>query len=40
MIGRDSRDDIDGYGPWPWIGGLVLTAILLGLMFGLAAPIS
>ncbi|MCB1333690.1 MAG: dihydroxy-acid dehydratase [Roseivivax sp.] len=40
MIGRDSRDDIDGYGIWPWVLGLVLTAVLFGLMFGLAAPIS
>lgn len=40
MIGRDSRDDIDGYGIWPWVFGVGLAAAILGLMFGLAAPIS
>lgn len=40
MIGRDSREDIDGYGPWPWIMGVVLAATIVGLMFGLASPIS
>lgn len=40
MIGRDSRDDIDGYGIWPWIGGAVLCAVLVWLMFALANPIS
>lgn len=40
MIGRDTRDDIDGYGIWPWLLGLVLIAIIFGLMFGLAHPIS
>ncbi|MEX5728779.1 hypothetical protein Ga0609869_002132 [Rhodovulum iodosum] len=40
MIGRDSRDDIDGYGPWPWIGGLVLAGVIAALMFVLATPIS
>ncbi len=39
MIGRDSRDDIDGYGIWPWLGGLAFAALLIGLLFGLAAPI-
>ncbi len=40
MIGRDSREDMDAYGLWPWVGGLALVAILIGLMFGLAQPIS
>ncbi len=40
MIGRDSRDDIDGYGVWPWVLGLALVALIVGLMFGLATPIS
>ncbi|PRX35432.1 hypothetical protein SAMN05216257_10289 [Meinhardsimonia xiamenensis] len=40
MIGRDSRDDIDGYGRWPWLLGLGLAALILGLMFGLANPAS
>lgn len=39
MIGRDSTQDVDGYGKWPWVLGLVLAAVLIGLMFGLAAPI-
>ncbi len=40
MIGRDSREDIDAYGILPWIGGVVLAAVLIGLMFGYAASIS
>ncbi|WP_417719001.1 dihydroxy-acid dehydratase [Salipiger sp.] len=40
MIGRDSRDDMDGYGVWPWLLGLVLVALITGLMFGFANPIS
>ncbi|AUC53872.1 MAG: dihydroxy-acid dehydratase [Sagittula sp.] len=40
MIGRDSREDIDGYGIWPWLLGLVLVAVIIGIMFGAAQPIS
>jgi len=40
MIGRDSRKDIDGYGIWPWIGGLAFAALLVWLMFTFATPIS
>ena len=40
MIGRDSREDMDGYGIWPWIGGVVLGAVLVWLMFQFATPIS
>lgn len=40
MIGRDSRDDIDGYGPWPWLGGFGLAALLVWVMFEFAMPIS
>jgi hypothetical protein len=40
MIGRDSHEDINGYGIWPWLFGLVMAAVIIGLMFGLAAPIS
>lgn len=40
MIGRDTRLDIDGYGKWPWVIGLALAGVVIGLMFGLAAPIS
>lgn len=40
MIGRDSHQDINGYGPWPWIFGLVLAAVIIWLMFAYAQPIS
>lgn len=40
MIGRDSQKDIMAYGWTAWIAGLLLAAILIGLMFGLAQPIS
>lgn len=40
MIGRDSREDLDAYGPWPWIGGLALAILLIGVMFVFATPIS
>lgn len=40
MIGRDSRADRNGYGPWPWIGGVALAALLIWTMFTLANPIS
>lgn len=40
MIGRDTREDIDGYGPWPWIGGVAFAALLIWLMFHFATPIS
>lgn len=40
MIGRDSREDMDGYGIWPWIGGLALAALLVWVMFEFASPIS
>lgn len=40
MIGRDSSEDVNGYGYWPWIAGVVLAAILFALMFGFADPIS
>lgn len=40
MIGRDSREDMDGYGIWPWLLGVVFALSLIGLMFLLARPIS
>ncbi len=40
MIGKDSREDMDGYGIWPWIGGFVFGAFLIWIMFALANPIS
>ena len=40
MIGRDSHDDINGYGLWPWILGLCLAAAIIFVMFAFARPIS
>lgn len=40
MIGRDSRDDMDGYGIWPWIAGVLLGTLLIWIMFQFANPIS
>jgi len=40
MIGRDSDDDINGYGKWPWILGLMLAGVLIWVMFTFAHPIS
>ncbi|WP_425098951.1 dihydroxy-acid dehydratase [Tropicibacter sp. S64] len=40
MIGRDSHDDINGYGSWPWILGVVLAVALIFVMFAFAQPIS
>ena len=40
MIGRDSREDMDGYGVWPWIAGVLLGAALIALLFQFANPIS
>mgnify|MGYP000274210335 CR=1 FL=1 len=36
MIGRDSKADMNAYGLWPWVCGLLLAAGLIGLMFALA----
>jgi hypothetical protein len=33
MIGRDSKADMNAYGLWPWIGGVILAGALIGLMF-------
>lgn len=40
MIGRDSREDIDGYGVWPWLLGVVMAGVIIWLMFAFASPIS
>lgn len=39
MIGRDTREDMDADGPWPWVGGLVPAAVLIWLMFAFSAPV-
>lgn len=36
----DERSDIDTYGMLPWVCGVVMAAIILGIMFWVAAPIS
>jgi len=36
MIGRDKKADLDAYGIWPWLCGLIIAAVLFGLMFALA----
>lgn len=40
MLGRDSREDTDAYGVWPWIAGAALAALLIWIMFTFAMPIS
>ncbi|MEP3049215.1 MAG: hypothetical protein ABJL55_19970 [Roseibium sp.] len=40
MIGRDSNDDINGYGIWPWLAGPSLGGLLVLVMFLVANPIS
>jgi tetrahydromethanopterin S-methyltransferase subunit F len=36
MIGRDSKADMDAYGLWPWAAGVLVAAVLVGVMFALA----
>ncbi|MXN64209.1 dihydroxy-acid dehydratase [Stappia sp. GBMRC 2046] len=40
MVGRDGESDIMAYGYTAWVAGVVLAAIISGLLFGLAQPIS
>ncbi len=40
MIGRDNDKDIDLYGLKPWIGGLLVSGIVIITMFKLAAGFS
>lgn len=40
MIGRNSREDMDAYGIWPWLAGAILGAVLILVMFQFANPIS
>jgi len=39
MIGRDSRHDMDRYGLWPWLFGLVIAGLIFWIMFSYALPI-
>jgi tetrahydromethanopterin S-methyltransferase subunit F len=36
MIGRDSKADMNAYGLWPWAVGVLVAAVLIGVMFTLA----
>lgn len=40
MIGRYSREDIDGYGLWPWLLGLVMVGMMVWIMFAFTQPFS
>ena len=40
MISRDGDSEIMAYGFRAWIAGLVLAAVILGILFGFAHPIS
>jgi len=39
MIGRDSKEDLNAYGLAPWIFGIVIAALIFGVMFGFAQSI-
>lgn len=39
MHGRDTREDVDAYGIWPWVAGVLAAALLTYLTFAFAAPI-
>jgi hypothetical protein len=36
MLDEQDREAPDEYGPWAWIGGLVIGGLLMVLMFTLA----
>jgi len=40
MIGKDSKEEIELYGPWAWIAGIIIAAVIFGIMFGLAGGFS
>ena len=37
MLEQEDREAADDYGRWGWIGGYVIGAALMALMFGLAS---
>ena len=39
MIGRDTKEDMEHYGPWPYLAGIVLSFFAIGVMFALAISI-
>ncbi len=39
MIGRDSKDDMNGYGVWPYVAGFAAAGVVCLIMFGLAKSI-
>ncbi|MDZ4135964.1 MAG: dihydroxy-acid dehydratase [Paracoccaceae bacterium] len=39
MIGRDSRNDMNKYGHWPYVAGVAAAALVCLIMFGLAKSI-
>ena len=39
-MGRDSSNDVEAYGIWPWLFGLALAGFFIWLMFELAQSIS
>jgi len=39
MIGRDSKDDMNCYGVWPYVMGFVVAGAICFIMFGLAKSI-
>jgi hypothetical protein len=40
MIGRDSKDDRETYGYWPWIVGVLFTVGMIWSLFQLAVPVT
>jgi len=40
MMGRDGESEIMAYGYKAWLAGLVLAAVILGILFGFAHSIS
>jgi len=39
MIGRDSKDDMNGYGIWSYVVGFAAAGVICLIMFGLAKSI-
>ncbi|MEM0908745.1 MAG: dihydroxy-acid dehydratase [Pseudomonadota bacterium] len=39
MMGRDTNKDVNRYGPWPWLFGVVIAVFLMWVMFHFAMSI-